>query len=285
MRARRRSVPVRPSENSGLCSEGGVRGIFCYRASDWTRRLVRHPRSESGLACSHNAPGAIRFSGFRPKPCVQPVVRCGVADAARCSTRSRGSPRTRAPSPPGESSPGESSLEMEARADEILHTPTPPSPPARPAEDEDLAAGTSTSRGCSSSRSSNPRGPTAARRRGSRDQPREPIAELPGRMPSRRGRPRCRPRNRARRLRRREPRLRQGRASPRRNPRRRRCHRRCRRRPRTAQRRTMARWNSHCRPAISTAFSSIPPSRALNTRGSRETRRRHARRRPPRARR
>ena len=30
---------------------------------------------------------------------------------------------------------------MEARADEILHTPTPPSPPARPAEDEDLAAG------------------------------------------------------------------------------------------------------------------------------------------------
>lgn len=44
-------------------------------------------------------------------------------------------------SAPGESAPGESALEMEARADEILHSPQPNRPPPEPPSDgEDLAS-------------------------------------------------------------------------------------------------------------------------------------------------
>ena len=60
--ARGGSVPVRTPEEPGLCGKGRVRRVFCYRASDWARRLVRHPRSEKFLACTRNAPNARRSS-------------------------------------------------------------------------------------------------------------------------------------------------------------------------------------------------------------------------------
>ena len=55
-------LPIRASEEPGICGKGRVRRIFCYRASDRARRLVRHPRSEKLLACTRNAPTARRSS-------------------------------------------------------------------------------------------------------------------------------------------------------------------------------------------------------------------------------
>ena len=92
---------------------------------DRARRLVLHPRSESVLACTRNAPSARRSSSCRPRCCAPPAARCAAADAAKYSMRSRDSRRMRAPFPAGESA-----LDMEARADEILQSPTPMRPAA-----------------------------------------------------------------------------------------------------------------------------------------------------------
>ena len=90
------SVSVRTSEDAGPAVKAAYGAAFAIVQVIERERLVRHPRPETLLACTRNAPTAIPSSSLRPRRCAPQAVRCAAADAARCSTRSRVSRRMRA---------------------------------------------------------------------------------------------------------------------------------------------------------------------------------------------